>query len=178
MTDHLSRLKSSTLDLVTADFVDEEDATHYGIKGMKWGVRKDRRTAGEGGKKGGSSSGDTKKPETSTSSTGTGSGKAPAPENQIQNRVESSADRYSRLKGDSKNANNWTEQDLKFFNARTEALGKVDKLNQEKPNWLQEAAKDVLQQTAKRQMQTIVDGMANKYISGPLLENLKNQDKK
>ena len=67
-----------------------------------------------------------------------------------------------------------SDADLKFFNARTEALAKVNKLNETKPGWLAGTTKSVLQQAAQKQMQAIADGIASKYISDPVIAALKD----
>lgn len=65
-----------------------------------------------------------------------------------------------------------SDEDLKFFNARTEALKKVEKLNETRPGWLKETSRKVIQSAAEKQMQTIADAIANKHISGPLLDKI------
>lgn len=69
-----------------------------------------------------------------------------------------------------------SEDDLKFFNARTEALKKVEALNK-KDDWLKKTTTRVLRNTAEKQMQAISDAVANKYISGPIVKNIGNLKK-
>ena len=68
-----------------------------------------------------------------------------------------------------------SDTDLKFFNARTDAVAKVNKLNEEKPGWLAETSKTVLQNSAKRQMQMVSDTLADKYIGKPIADALKTK---
>jgi hypothetical protein len=120
---------------------------HYGVRGMKWGIRRtDAQLASASG--------------SSDSSPGV---KAITGE-------ESSAARYARLKGEAKGggAKSWTEQDLKFFNARTEALKKVDKMFETQPSWLATTARDVAQNAAKSTVQSMVSGLSQKYIQNML----------
>lgn len=148
-----------------------EDAMQYGILGMKWGRRRtdaqiakdhaSRKAAGE----------DVTPTKKAESSPGT---KAITGE-------ETSAQRYSRLASQAKQgkAAEMSEADLKFFNARTDALAKINKLNETNPSWLQSTSKKVLQQAAQNTMQSIADGVAKKYISSPILDGLnKTADQK
>ena len=144
---------------VTTDYL-----AHYGIKGMKWGIRRSRsELKGGSSNKEGSSE---KKTSGSTSSKGN-----------IQDNVESSQARYNRLKDVAKSgrANTMTEQDLKFFNARTEALAKIKKMNEVDPSWLSKTTKKVLKTAAENAMQNIANGLTAEYISGPILEGLKSK---
>lgn len=146
------------------------DKLDYGIPGMKWGQRRSSAQLRAAAK-----ARQAQQPAAS------GGAKGPTPHLQnhskksnIQDHVETSAARYNRLKAEAKagRANQMTEQDLKFFNARTEALSKVAKMNEKKSGWLAETTKTVLQQSAQKQMQSITDAVANKYISGPIIENI------
>lgn len=148
--------------------VKEGDAVQYGVKGQQWGVRRSSRQLAAAAKVNPPAKQVAKKTETA----------APAkkPDGNIQDRVESSSERYARLASQAKagKADAMTEQDLKFFNARTEALSKINKLNETQPGWLRETSVRVLQQSAQRQMQSIADTVADKYIG----DVLKNQIKK
>lgn len=68
-----------------------------------------------------------------------------------------------------------SDTDLKFFNARTDALAKVNKLNETNPGWLATTTKAVVQQSAKRQMQMVSDTLADKYIGKPIADALKTK---
>lgn len=136
-----------------------------GVKGMHWGVRRsssELRSAA-------AARGDTK-PKTDVKSAG-----AKKPPGDIQDKVEGSAERYARLAGQAKagQAGVMSDQDLKFFNARTEALSKINKLNEDKPSWLKETTTKVIQQSAQRQMQGLADAVADKYIGDPLKNAIK-----
>jgi hypothetical protein len=141
------------LGMITPKPADRQD---HGVKGMKWGVRRSSAQLKVAAAKRGESS--------STSSSSKPSGE------------ESSTARYNRLRAQAKagGGSQMSDADLKFFNARTEALAKVNKLNETNPGWLKTTTKNVLQQAAQRQMQSIADGIANKYISGPVIEALKD----
>jgi len=134
-----------------------EDRQDHGVKGMKWGVRRSSsQLKVEAAKRGEA------KPASSSSTEHHGS--------------ETSQARYARLKAQAKagGASSMSQEDLKFFNARTEAVAKVNKLNETNPGWLKTTTKTVLQQAAQRQMQAVADGIAGKYISDPILAALKD----
>lgn len=157
-------------DYLAAIFKQPEDAEQHGIKGMKWGIRRtsaqlksdtqSRHAAGE-------------------KVTPTAKAKAAIAPTHNADGSETSATRYARLQAQAKagNASLMSEPDLKFFNARTEALAKINKLNESNPSWLSQTSKKVLQQAAQNTMQSIADGVAKKYISGPLLESLPDPSK-
>lgn len=186
--------KSTHRDYLAAHTAKPEDAVQYGIPGMKWGVRRSRETLQKlkGGKKEGSPgpNGGTMQKVLVNKKTGStheinpdGSvGKrvdtAPKKGN-IQDNVESSSARYARLAAEAKagRASQMTEQDLKFFNARTEALNKINKMYETQPGWLKSTTKEVLQNTAKRSMQQISNSISDKYVNEPLLNSLKNASK-
>lgn len=90
------------------------------------------------------------------------------------NGEETSSARYTRLTAQAKEgrASEMSEQDLKFVNARTQALQAINKMNETDPGWLSKTSKKVLQQAAQNTMQSIADGVAKKYISGPVLDSL------
>lgn len=159
------------------------DAKQYGVKGQQWGVRRSSsalRTAAktnppvkQAAKKAAAAV-PAKKPD----AVAVDATKKP-PTNNIQDYVESSSDRYSRLATQAKEgrAKEMTEQDLKFFNARTEALKKIEALNETKPGWLRDTTTKVVQQSAQRQMQTIADSIADKYVGDPLKAAIKGAAK-
>lgn len=136
----------SDKDYLAAYVVEEGDRLDYGVKGMKWGLRRSKAELAA------APSGGSSTPSTT---------KAPAGGD------ESAAQRYSRLASAAKagKGNQLSDEDLKFFNARTEALAKVAKLNESNPGWLKATTKKVIQQTAQKQMQTISDEIASKFIS-------------
>lgn len=185
MTDYLSLAKTRPpkgelehSDLVAMLEVDEErDAKQHGILGMKWGRRrtdaqlvadtKARHAAGA--------------PVTTTAKA-----KAVVPDATTEHKKvvgaasgETSAARYNRLREQAKTqgANSLDEQDLKFMNARADAIAKVQKMNETQPGWLSTTSKKVLQQAAQNTMQNIADGVAKKYISGPVLDALNDNTK-
>lgn len=159
-------------ELMAMEVVEEDDAEQSGVKGMKWGVRRSRQERRAAAAKRTAPATDHVKKAVEAG--GHKPAEAAKPHGNIQDHVESSSARYSRLADQAKNggASQMTEQDLKFFNARTDALAKVAKMNEAKPGWLAETSKKVLQTTAQNTMQSIADGVAKKYISGPVLDNL------
>jgi len=154
-------------DYIGAALAKPGDLMQYGRRGMKWGQRIFTKGSGKS---------ETSKSDASTDkSSSSGTTAAKRPPGNIQDNVESSSARYDRLAGQAKagRAHEMTEQDLKFFNARTEALAKVNKMNEEKPSWLRETATKVIQQSAQRQMQTVADALADKYVGDPIKQALK-----
>lgn len=134
------------------------DRLDYGVRGMKWGVRKSSAQLKADA---------AKRPAAKTTASST------------SHEGESSVEKYARLRAQAKSGSgsSMSDADLKFFNARTEALAKVNKLNETNPGWLHTTTKSVLQQAAQRQMQAIADGIANKYISDPVISALKDNSK-
>lgn len=138
------------------------DVEQHGVKGMKWGIRRpDSAIKADTAKRHVSG-----QPVTPT--------KKAAAVVADHNGQETSSARYARLQAVAKagGASSMNEPDLKFFNSRTEALAKVNKMNERNPSWLSTTSKKVLQQAAQNTMQSIADGVAKKYISGPILESL------
>lgn len=166
-----------SLDIETDDFFPEDDdeLMHYGVKGMKWGVRNDKSST----RKGKSEDDPVKKTAPTQPKQNASSKKSDGPEKQTFGAAsgETSAARYSRLAAEAKagRASDMSDQDLKFFNARTEALNKVNKMYEQKPGWLQATAKDVLQTTAKNQMQSVSNALANKYVGAPIAAAIKGK---
>lgn len=139
---------------------EEGDAVQYGVLGMRWGKRRSddaiaadavtRAKAGE--------------PITATKKLASAV-KAPSG-------PESSHDRYARIASVAKGggAKGLSDDDLKFFNARTEAIKKVDKMFEEKPSWLRSTSEDVVRAVAKQQMQAVLAAVATKMISARVNE--------
>lgn len=142
----------------------------HGIKGMRWGIRRtDSQIAKDtvARKSSGEQVTDTAKAKAATTTS------KPAGE-------ESASSRYARLSGEAKGggASNWSEADLKFYNSRTEALSKVNKMFSQNPSWLAATSKKVLQQAAQNTMQSVADGVAKKYITTPILDSIPEPKKK
>lgn len=148
-----------------------------GVKGMKWGVRRSSSALRSAAAARGDKKAPADKPKTDVKTTTSSGAKKPA--GNIQDNVESSSARYSRLTAEVKagKASDLTEQDLKFVNARTEALAKVSKMAEEQPSWLKDTATKVVQQSAQRQMQTLADTLADKYIGDPIKTAIKGAAK-
>lgn len=151
------------------------DKLDYGIKGMKWGVRRSSAQLAADTKKRAAKGEPVTPTQKAKAVIGGESTSASRPAGS-----ETSSQRYARLKAQAKagQQNNWDDADLKFFNARTEALAKIAKLNEQKPGWLSETTKSVVQNSARRQMQMLADALADKYINEKLVESLAKSTKK
>ena len=159
-------------DYVSLILDESSDLHHHGVKGMKWGIRQPRSVLRARAK------------STSTTDHVKKASEEPKaavthkPSGNIQDHVESSSARYDRLAGQASRgrAHEMTEQDLKFFNARTDALNKVNKMYEAKPNWLKETTKEVAKNVIKRQMESVLNKQADKYISGPIGNAIAGKD--
>lgn len=166
MRDYLALLKTRAA---------KPEVKQHGIKGMRWGIRRtDRQIAKDTVAR--QSSGEKVTP-TAKAKEASSVAQAPA---KPAGGEESSSARYARLAGEAKGggAKGWSEADLKFFNARTEALSKVDKMFASNPSWLRATSKKVLQQAAQNTMQSVADGVAKKYITTPILDSIPEPKKK
>jgi len=167
--------------MITKEPGDKED---HGIKGQKWGVTRSAKELAKSiikRKQAGEEVTPTAKAEKVLAKTDEPA-KPEAPKSQsakIPGIQEPAPERYARLQSEAKagKASDWNEADLKFFNARTEALSKVAKLNETQPGWLSKTAKSVLQTAAQRQLQAVADSVGDKYISDKIKAGLKNDDK-
>jgi hypothetical protein len=162
--------------------VDPTDKLDHGIKGMKWGIRRSDSQIAKATsqrKSEGKEVTSTAK-SASTSSTSTSPNKTSSTSSTSTHTQESSQARYSRLKAQAKSgkAHEMDDADLKFFNARTEALAKVAKMNEQQPGWLAKTSKEVLQNTAKASMQAIASAAAQKYINERLIDQLNKAGSK
>lgn len=120
---------------------------HYGVPGMKWGIRKPSSSAGS----------------TSGGSTSKSIPKAPANETHGQ--------KYDRLRMQVKThgTNSLSQEELNFVNARTEAIAKINKMNVSSPGWLTDASKVVLQETTKTLMKDLAVKAGKQFIVKPLI---------
>lgn len=134
--------------------VEEGDKVDYGIKGQKWGIRR------------------TKAQLQAADSKGTSEDKPKTPPAN-----ESASQKYDRLKSEAKagRSSQLSDEDLRWFNARTDALTRINKLNQRDPNWLKNTTKQVLRDVAKETMKSVVTGAAKQYISNPLVDSLNSK---
>lgn len=154
-------------DYIAAFKVARSDLLQYGRQGMRWGIRRssaELRAAGP-------VTPATKKPTTDVkakASSGSSAVKSDAG-------PETPAARYARLESQARSgkSRDMSEEDLKFFNARTDAIKKVDKMFEQKPTWLQETTREVVQSAAKMQMQNLANTLANKYIGDPIAKSIK-----
>lgn len=152
---------------------EEGDAEQHGIKGMRWGIVRDTATKARD-----HLSRKSKGEEVTKTKKAAAVEKKAEPDNpglKAAHGEESSAQRYARLTSQAKGggANSMSEQDLKFFNARTDALAKINKMNQTDPGWLSKTSKSVLQNAAQKTMQDIANGITNKYVTNPVLDALE-----
>ena len=153
-------------DYVQSAIEEDGDLMQSGVKGMRWGVRKrDSSGASAGGKKE-TTSVVAKKVEAVPA-------KAPAKTDLGEDKQvvgaasgESSAARYDRLAGQAANgrAHEMTEQDLKFFNARTDAIAKVNKMYAPQENWLAKAAKESGKQAVQKGMTKLATKAIDKLV--------------
>lgn len=176
--------------------VEEEDALQYGVKGMKWGVRRSKAQLDKSKdidtpddpshRPGGSGYRDDGTPyQTHYRKDGTGykkyaDGKRIELDAPKSDGPETSAQRYTRLRETAKSgkASGLSDEDLKWFNARTEALSKINKLNATNPGWLKKTLDEVTKNVAKQQIETVAKALANKHISDPLVEKITEKQKK
>lgn len=130
--------------------LEEADKLDYGIKGMKWGIRRSKSELRSG------KSSDDDAPK-----------KPSGP--------ETSGEKYKRLLAEAKKggANSLSEADLKFVNSRTDAISKINKINAANPNWIKEAAKEAGKQAVKRSMNEISAAVVDKYVTTPLVTGIK-----
>lgn len=151
----------------------DKDHVAHGVKGQRWGIRRSSSALAAAAKT--RPGAPAKKESTEGKPAASSGGSVKKSSGNIQDHVESSSDRYDRLTGQAKSgrAHEMTEADLKFYNARTDALAKINKMNEEKPSWLKETTTKVVQQAAQRQMQGISDALADKYIGDPIKNALK-----
>lgn len=132
--------------------VEPDDKVDHGVKGQRWGVT---RTKAQLARAASSSDESDAAPKKTAG-------------------VETTQDRYNRLKSQaaSKGPGTLSDDDLKFFNARTEALSKVAKLNEKNPNWMAETTKKIIQKTAQESLQNISSAVAQKYITDRVIESV------
>ena len=143
-------------DYVSMIVESEEDGEWYGIKGMKWGIRRDKKQLAAAKKNGADPT------------------KAPSG-------PESPSQRYARFGAAARQgkASALSDEDLKWYNARTDALKKINAINAQNPSWLKKTADEVLKNTAKKTLQSVSDATAAKYIGDPLVKAIKaTPDKK
>lgn len=174
MADHIASFKARP-EMVALRVVEDDDAEQSGVKGMRWGVRRSSAALRAAAKARGDAP--AKKESTDEKAAASSGSSVKKPAGNIQDHVESSADRYARLESQARagKASDMTEQDLKFFNARTEALAKIEKITAEQPSWLKETAVKVVQQSAQKQMQAVADTITDKYIGDPIKLAIKGK---
>lgn len=122
---------------------ESQDAEQFGIKGMKWGVRRSKREL---------------QAQSSNSSEKTNAG------------AETSSERYTRLmaKAKTQGANSFTDEELRFVTARGNAIAQVNRLNERKPGWATAVATKVIKNAAQKQMTSVANTLSQKYIGDAL----------
>lgn len=158
-------------DYIAMRLEEEKDAEHYGVKGQQWGVRRSSSQLRAAAKV----NPPIKQVEAKKAAASNTSAKKPAGDS--PDKAESPAARYARLAAQAKEgkASDMDEQDLRFFNARTDALKKVESLNETKPGWLRETTTKVVQQSGQRLMQNVTDTLTDKYFVDPLKAAIKGK---
>jgi hypothetical protein len=123
----------------------ENYLAHFGVKGMKWGIRK---SDSSGSSRGGSKS----IPKASAN--------------------ETHGEKYNRLRSQIKThgPNSVSTEDLNFVNARTEAIAKINKMNIASPGWLTDTSKVILQETTKTLMKDLAVKAGKQFIVKPLIK--------
>lgn len=142
--------------------VEPGDKLDYGVLGMKWGRRRSSAELQSDTAKRAASGA----PVTQTKA----AAKATTSDDREVAQFETSQAKYNRLRDQAKanGANSLDEADLKFVNARTEAIAKINKMNQQSPGWLSTTTKKVLQTASQKVMQEVTDSVAKKYITIPI----------
>lgn len=128
-------------DYLAALIESEGDLKQYGVPGMKWGQRKSK-----------------------------SSSSPPAQLSVKPDGPETSSARHARLTADIKagKASELSDDDLRFYAARSEAVARVERITAENPNWLAEASKATLRTTTKKLMKSVSVALADKYIGKPI----------
>lgn len=128
--------------MIDLEFVKPSDLEHHGIKGMKWGIRRNRQQIDSAAK---------------------------APKK--HDGPESHGQKYERLRAEIKKngPNALSTEDLNFVNARADALNRVAKLESNK-NWLADTSKQVLQETGKKLMKDLTQQAVKQFIVKPLMK--------
>lgn len=163
-----TKTKTTSESLISSLKVEDEDALQYGIKGMRWGVRRSRkqldRDAGRS-----SNESDSK----SKGSGGSGSNSSGSSSSKDWDSVLTSTDaasssaRYAKLTESAKKGqtNSWSDADLKFYNARTDAVTKVQKMHSTQgDDWLKSMLTDLAKKNARKALDTVVDRQVSKYL--------------
>lgn len=158
---------SDTPDYVGMIVESDEDGEWYGVKGMKWGVRKERsQLRAEAAQRAGTE----KKSEGQTSSTSAKKGGSSESPNQ----------RYARIQSESKagRKDQLSDDDLQWFNKRAQAMERLEKIEDANPSWLKDTTAQVLREVAKETMKQVVGSVARTYISEPLVDAVVASKKK
>lgn len=131
---------------------------HYGVKGMKWGVRRSnsggRLTSTPAAAKAHAEGRVHTKTET-------------APHSGAQ---ESSIAQYNRLKKQvaKKGASSLSDEELRFLNSRAEAISKANKTFHNQNSWLSKNVKSSLDAAASKLMKDVVQAAVTKHAATPL----------
>lgn len=145
---------------------------HHGVKGQKWGIRRPRGPGGTVAKSGGSS---TAKP--AADHVGKAKTSAALVKATVKDAVkgpESSIDRYNRLKSEvsKSGANKLNDDDLKFLNARAEAISKANKAFNQQGSWLEKTVKSAIDNALQTQAKNAANLVAQKHIGDRLARRI------
>ena len=134
MKDHLS---------VLDDSLTKSELKHYGVKGMKWGVRRSKEQLSSGDKPSSSASPD--------------------------------AQRYAKLQTAIKSGKgaDLSNDDLNFYNNRTDALRRLAKVEEKNPGWLRNTLEKNSQKQANKILSDVSGAVAKKYITNEILKAAK-----
>lgn len=146
----------------------DDDALHFGVKGMKWGIRRSSQelASGKAGG-GGGEGGDKKLASVSKPLYGAASG-------------ESSTERYARISAIARagQSDSLSDQDLNFYTKRTSALKQVNDANAKDQHWMAKAAVQARNNIAQAAMQEVGGAAVRKFISGPMIDKINSSGAK
>jgi hypothetical protein len=182
-----------------AQYRDEpDDILHFGVKGMKWGVRNDSsRAARDRVIAGKASAGDKARVTLGSSSHdliwGGGLKGAAARMNARHDKKsakestsasvdhlvnhtgpETHSQRYERIRTIAKagRTKDLSDDDMRFFNNRSQAIHKVNAYTAKKPHWAKETGVKVLQNTATAAVGGVAAAVTARYVTKPLIDGL------
>ena len=130
------------------------DLLHFGVKGMHWGVRKPR------------TSGKLTSTPAGAAPRHSGGGKSSTGETHTASHTMDSIVRYNMLKRQvkQKGANSLSDDDLKFLNARTEAIGKANKAFHDKDSKIKKAVVTAIAGALTKKLNAKAEDLLNKML--------------
>lgn len=147
------------------------DLLHHGVKGQKWGVRRAR---GPGGLVDKSSSGSGRS-AAKTDHVGKAKGSTQTLSKPAHSGTETSIDRYTRLKSEVKKngAHKLNDDDLKFFNARTDAVKRANQTFNKKGSFLQKTVQLAIAAAATKLIKDVTQAAVSQHVTPSLFNSLK-----